>query len=192
MKPTHRMILGSLGALFFLFMMELGDYGWVYSNALSGAFPSVDMVVVYSGGGDRLNFIRALDRKGNLPLFLFSGVDYSQAALEKSLHLGDRMVVEERAQTTDQNARYCAPLILKSNARRVVLALPWYQLPRALFLTDLYLINSNVSVVPYATLPVPNEWWKSPDFYRELVKFWGSLGRIALHGVGFDRPLFHA
>jgi len=148
-------------------------------------FPA-DLVLVYSGPENRTRLVPEWNRKDPAARFLFSGQDYSRQRLETALHLGDRMTVEDRARTTDQNARYTAPLVRKAGAKRVTLALPWYHLPRALFLTRLYLMGSGVTVTPYATLAAPDHWWLNRNFYAELLKFWGSLARIGLSWFGVE------
>ena len=97
-------------------------------------------MLVYSGGDDRTSF--ASRWKETPSLFLFSGWDYQRAQLLKSLGLpGGKLLVEDKARTTDQNARFCAPVIRSLGVKRVTLALPWYHLPRALFLTRLSLFR---------------------------------------------------
>ncbi len=146
--------------------------------------PACDLVLIYSGNEDRTEFFR--EWTGPRPIFLFSGEDYNSWKLKREVESGKPFLLENRARTTDQNARYCAPMILRTGAKRVVLALPWYHLPRALFLTRYYLLGRGISVTPYATTPLPSGWFFRPFFWEEMVKFWGSLGRIALSWVGVE------
>lgn len=172
----------------FLLCLQTGYYASVLTG-LKSEPPPTDLVMVYSGGDDRLSIAKHWgDPK---TLFLFSGWDYNREGLEKSLGLGDRMLVEDKARTTDQNARYCAPLIRAAGVHSVVLALPWYHLPRALFLTDYYLKGSGVTVLPYATVPLPSGWVLRPQFWEELFKFWGSLGRVGLASLGWETGPSH-
>lgn len=151
-----------------------------------------DMVLIYSGYEDRVGKYLDWAKADPSILFLFSGWDYQKPKLNKALGVEpSRVLVEYRARTTDQNARFCAPIIRAKGIHSVVLALPWYHLPRALFLTRLYLAGSGVTVTPYATIPLPEDWWKHREFPVELYKFWGSLMRIVLSWAGFDRPILH-
>jgi uncharacterized SAM-binding protein YcdF (DUF218 family) len=145
-----------------------------------------DLILVYSGDGDRAALVRQWAvPKG--PLFLFSGWDYSQTALDKELGLGpDRIWLENQARTTDQNARYSAPIIRRLGVHSVLLALPWFQLPRALFLTRFYLSGTGIQVTPVATIPVGHDWRREFLFAMEIPKFWGSLFRIGLSWVGVE------
>lgn len=151
--------------------------------------PAAQMVLVYSGGDDRVSVAgHWADPK---TLFLFSGWDYNRGSLGKRLGLGSRMLVEDKARTTDQNARYSAPLIRAAGVQDIVLALPWYHLPRALFLTRLYLRGTGVTVTPYASTPLPSGWALRPQFWEELFKFWGSLGRVGLASLGWETGPSH-
>ena len=165
-------------------IVQASYYTGVFAS-LNSDLPPADMVVIYSGGDDRTAVIQRY--KGNPKLvFLFSGWDYSPDQMEKTFHLGSRMLVEDKARTTDQNARFCAPIIRQAGVRSVALALPWYHLPRALFLTRLYLRGSGVVVHAYATVPLPDRWWANREFYLELAKFWGSMVRIGLSWAGIE------
>ena len=183
LKPSPRKTLFGFVLLFSLVLPETAYYITVCKN-LSASPPSADMVLVYSGGDDRILFAEHWEDAKTL--FLFSGWDYTRERLEKRLELGNRMMVEGKARTTDQNARYCAPLVRQAGVHNIVLALPWYHLPRALFLTRYYLMGSGITVTPYATTPLPPGWFLKPHFWEELAKFWGSLFRIGLSWVGIE------
>jgi uncharacterized SAM-binding protein YcdF (DUF218 family) len=168
-----------------LILCQLAYFMGIYQGKLLVPDP-VDLVLVYSGDEDRASLAQQWSGpKG--PLFLFSGFDYSQTALDKEMGLGpDRINVEDRAKTTDQNARFSAPMLRRLGVHSVLLALPWYHLPRALFLTQFYLIGSGITVTPFATEPVPEHWWATSHFHTELLKFWGSIFRIGLSWIGID------
>jgi len=161
-----------------------------YTSVIRQAPPPLTqagLILVYSGGEDRItSALKALDGP-TAPLFLFSGYEYDRKTLARITRLpADKLLVETRARTTDQNARYSRPLILGTGETQAVLALPWYQLPRALFLTRLYLWGTGVTVVPYATFPPTPSWWRSKVFRLEFMKFWGSLFRMVLAAIGIE------
>lgn len=185
LKPSKKKVLWGACLSALLVSVEAAYYAAVYRGS-SILPPETGLVLVYSGGDDRTGIARHWPEGREKPLYLFSGWDYSHGLLEKRLHLGDRMLVEDKARTTDQNARYCAPVLKKAGVHSIVLALPWYHLPRALFLTRFYLLGAGVTVQPFATSPLPPHWWLNRNFYVELAKFWGSLGRIALSWVGVE------
>jgi len=191
LKPSRKKAYFALALVLGLVLPEMAYYAGVFDD-LPTQLPAADLVLVYSGGEDRLSVVQQLDGEGKSPKILFSGWDYTRARLERVLAWDPaRMLVEDRSRTTDQNARFCAPIIRGTGAKKVVLALPWYHLPRALFLTRYYLLDSGITVTPYATTPLPPHWWSRKNYYLELLKFWGSLGRIALSWVGFENPIFH-
>ncbi len=190
MKKSLKPLLVLSGLLFsfvlIFFVLEVLYFRSVYLNFPQTA-PPAQMVLVYSGGENRTSVVRQWDKAAPPPVFLFSGWDYKKADLKKATGLvDDRLWVEDKSRTTDQNARYCVPLILQSGDKDLVLALPWYHLPRALFLTRFYLKGMDVMVTPYAGGPLPDHWWSSPYFRLELFKFWGSLLRILLADIGVE------
>lgn len=97
-----------------------------------------------------------------------------------------KITVDPTAQTTDQNARRAVAFIKRGGYKRVALMVGWFHLPRALFLTRLYLLGSGVTVIPCAKSPLPTYWWKDWLLHREIFKFWGSLGRVALAACGWE------
>ena len=53
-----------------------------------------------------------------------------------------------------------------------------YHMPRALFLTRLYLLGTTVKVYPFSSDSPNPQMWNSRVFWREYLKFWGSIYRI--------------
>ncbi len=182
LKFTHKLFLAAALFLFCLGLAQALYYASVFAN-LPTVIPPADMILIYSGPDDRTEILRDWGDKPS-PLFLLSGQDYTAWKLQRELKSGRPMLVEDWARTTDQNARYCAPIVLKKGVKQVVLALPWYHLPRAMFLTRVYLRGTGVTVAPYATVAVPSGWYLRPIFWIEMVKFWGSLMRVGLSHFG--------
>lgn len=149
---------------------------------------SVEMMVVYSGSIDLATAWReACDLKADS--FLTSGVEWPRAYVKKTTGYGHnfpKLLVEDRAYTTDQNARYSAPLIRNSRAKHVVLFENWFHLPRSLFLTRFYLWGSGIRVEPVAIDDLPPHWWMNKYFWPEMLKFWGSLFRVGLADFGIE------
>jgi hypothetical protein len=94
------------------------------------------------------------------------------------------------AWTTDQDARLTVPvvksLLCESVGKKVLLVTSWYHLPRAYFLTRLYLLGSGITLDCVPSNKAPAKWWRSPDLRREFPKFWGSLFRAGLALVGIQ------
>lgn len=172
-------------------VLELSYYTWVYSH-FPPTPPPAQLVAVYSGADDRTGWIREWGKANSNVVFLFSGWDFDERLMETTTGLpSSRIILETRSWTTDQNARYSAPLIKQTGMKEIVLALPWYHLPRALFLTRYYLWGSGISVEAYASTPLPPGWFLNHWFWIEWVKFWGSLGRIGLSWFGIDNWPHH-
>ncbi len=102
------------------------------------------------------------------------------------------MTYDPTARTTDQNARNSAAFIRKGGYKRVALVCSWDHGPRALFLARLYLLGSGVQINLYPDEPVPNRYWMTRDFWIQMFRFWGSLGRVGLHLFGIDDWPMHA
>jgi uncharacterized SAM-binding protein YcdF (DUF218 family) len=170
-----------------LFFCECVYYFKIYLT--SAVIPdSVDLVLVYSGDEDRARMAhRVWKDQPQGPLFLFSGWNYTEPQLEWELGLPPaRFFIENRALTTDQNARYSAPILRKLGVHSVLLSLPWYHLPRSLFLTRYYLRGSGITVTPFATSHPRRLLWAGFHLALELVKFWGSLMRVGLAHFGVE------
>jgi hypothetical protein len=94
------------------------------------------------------------------------------------------------AWTTDQDARLTVPVVktlLRGNAgKHVLLVTSWYHMPRAYFLTRLYLLGSGITLDRAPSNIAPVKWWKSSDLRWEFPKFWGSLFRVGLSLSGIQ------
>lgn len=172
--------------IFLIFILLAGEgvyFACIYYS-LPKTTPSAELVLVYGGDWKRANFIAGWDGPGPPPIFLISGWNFFIP--NPSILMGKRVQMENQSKTTDQNARYCAPLIIAAGVKKVVLALPWYHLPRALLLTRYYLRGSGVTVEPYATSPLPENWIFNFWFQQEYLKFWGSWIRVGLSWIGIE------
>ena len=175
---------------FFLFLaillMAEASLFAVIRHLSSRAPAAADLVLVYSGAEGRA--AAGLEWSGKLGSkdFLYSGWDLSDPGHEFA-RMGHpknlRILLEGKAHTTDQNARYCAPILQSTGARTVALVLPWYHLPRSYCLTLFYLRGTGIRGIPVSSPPFPRSWWMSPVIFTEFIKFWGSWGRILLNLV---------
>jgi hypothetical protein len=90
--------------------------------------------------------------------------------------------------TTDQDARLTVPvvktLLQGSRGKRVLFVTSWYHMPRAYFLTRLYLLGSGIILECVPSNEAPVKWWRSSDLRWEFPKFWGSLFRVGLSWGG--------
>jgi uncharacterized SAM-binding protein YcdF (DUF218 family) len=143
-----------------------------------------DAVLVYGGAMNRDVQGLKVANRFNIPLFVsdpFGGPEDFQEKIGPAQVL---VTVDHFARTTDQNARNAVEFLKKGNYHHALLVTSWFHQPRALFLTRLYLLGSSIDVEPYFFESVPANYWAQSDFWEEMVKFWGSLGRVALASVG--------
>ena len=49
-----------------------------------------------------------------------------------------------------------------------------------------YALNSGIDWSYFSSETVPAGWWSTPAFRSELLKFWGSLGRVVLAFFGIS------
>ena len=101
------------------------------------------------------------------------------------------ITVDHFAKTTDQNARNAVRFLKNGSYHRALLVTNWYHMPRAVFLTRVYLWGSSIHIEPYYFESVPKNIFVEPDFWAEMFRFWGSLVRVALAEIGFEKPIFH-
>jgi hypothetical protein len=183
--PNRRM---GLALPFFLFLIiGLQSFSFLSLILTTGTDPGedFDLVIAYS----ELTTMRpALD----LALFRRKPIYISQGAWEANpfphLPKADQALVhiDSSAATTDQNARHAAAFIRRGGYKKVALDVEWYHMPRALFLTRLYLMGSGVKVIPCVKTPLPAQWWEMRLFHIEFYKFWGSIFRVILAFLGWE------
>jgi len=174
-----------IGIFLFLFGLQLAYFVPLYKNLNTQLAQDFDLVLTYS---DNSNMEPALDlaRAHHKPLYV------SQAHWEVNpfkTHPQTELTevhIDPVSETTDQNARHAAAFIRQGVYKRVVLDVGWFHVPRALFLTRLYLLGSGVEVIPCAKTPLPLHWWANRLFHQELYKFWGSIGRVILAFFGWE------
>jgi len=184
-KRKKKLILGPILLLCFLVVLQFAYYGMIFFDLRTTLSKDFDLVITYS---DTASMEPALDlaHSHHKPLYV------SQAPPEKlpfSNHPRNdlkEVIVDNTAWTTDQNARRATEFIRKGGYKRVVLDVAWFHLPRALFLTRLYLLGSGAEITPCSKTPLPDHWWNYWLFHREIFKFWGSLGRVALASIGIE------
>lgn len=181
----------------------------------ANGIPPCDAVLVYGGKYSRSVAGLALANKLKAPIFISDAFGGPKDVIQKmgpaQVHqpllrnglvqpsLAPRfetsvqvpITVDHFAMTTDQNARNAVQFLKKGGYHRALLVTSWFHMPRALFLTRIYLLGSGISVQPFYYEEVPSNVWSQPDFWGELFRFWGSLVRVALAAVGFEKPWFH-
>jgi hypothetical protein len=182
---TSRRIGFLLALLFFILGLQVIYFGALIHN--TGTVPDghFDLILTYSDAQPMESALQ-LASSQHVPLYIsqapWEGKPFSKhpPADLTQVHL------DPTAATTDQNARRAAAFIRQGGYHRVVLDVGWFHVPRALFLTRLYLLGSGVEVVPCSIVPKPAQWWTKRLFWVELIKFWGSMGRVILAFLGWQ------
>lgn len=169
-------------------LTELLYYGYVIQNSKKLP-PQVDLVLVYSVDNVRVPAGINIARQCQAPYFMVSDKGLRDLTNEFKLYGNPgsaKVLLDGYATTTDQNARYTAPIIRGLSVKTVVLVTSWFHMPRALFLARLYLFDSEVKIYPYSADAAPTMWWIEGIFWNEYSKFWGSLLRVALAFFGIE------
>lgn len=147
-----------------------------------------DLVVVFHGTADRNKKGYRLVNEGIAPLLMVSPADsgtrdrydkkYARAG-------GWRHLVENRADTTFQNALLAGRLIREHNLKKVILVTDSWHMPRSYFLLQMMLIGSKVQIsicsVDPGPLPKSPARWSGRQcklVYNEAVELWGSMAEF--------------
>ncbi len=177
-------------------LLVLFSFGgeWLYFQTIyrtSTTDPSSgDVVLVYGGKLGRSEAGLALANRYHLPLFVSDTYGGPKDFEQKIGVSWGSVVVDHYARTTDQNARNAVRFLKQGGYRKGLLVTSWYHMPRALFLTRYYLMGTSIHVEPYY-FDMTESFVNQPDFWAEIFRFWGSLGRVALALGGFEKPVFH-
>lgn len=149
-----------------------------------------DVVVVYGGGLARVPAGFRVAHEVGARWLVFSGseeeIRFEKGRLEYRMPRSWSIRVVGGAYTTDQNARTVVPVLKELRIRSAVLVTSWYHMPRAYFLTRLYLLGSGITLDCGPAESVPAGWWRRAELVRELPRFWGSLFRAGAALVGID------
>ncbi len=171
-----------------LLFSQAAYYLWIFQGSFRPPAPGCDGVLAY--GGLTMAVFR---RPFSGPNSLHRGAVYLSGAPSEIEVIGIKpassnipVVLDPNAFTTDQNARHAAAYLRSKGLHHVELVTSWFHMPRALFLTRIYLWGTGVEVDPLWAEPIPEHWWKAGRFWLEGLKFWGSLMRVVLAEFGWE------
>jgi len=184
-------VSAALLTLLAVFFAQLLFFCSIIGAEASHGDKRVDLVLAFDGDPGRIPAAFREARKTESPRIVFSSSQkaYIEAYPKMSRKRYHGLVsVVGGAYTTDQNARTAMPVVREmlrgSSGRRALLVTSWYHLPRAYFLTRLYSVGSGIEWSYASAEPIPPGWWKRPEVRSELLRFWGSMGRVCLAAVG--------
>lgn len=167
-----------------VFTLQVGYFASIYAGKPGPEKP--DLVVVYGGLPRSSQHGLELAHEFNCPVYFSESVQTVHTQMNPISDPKLSITIDPSARTTDQNARYAAPFIRDGGFKRVALVCAWHHEPRALFLARLYLLGSSVHVEPYPNESAPERFWMERDFWLQIIKFWGSLGRVVLNWFGIN------
>ncbi|HTB22809.1 MAG TPA: YdcF family protein [bacterium] len=156
--------------------MQVAWFEYVFSCPAPAL--QADMLAVYGGDPPRYALGWAVERQGRFNFLVFSDAHADFLAQMKGQYgppRAARLLLEPRARSTAQNARYVAVLIRDHGCRSVLVITSWWHLPRALFLTHLALLGSGVEISGLGSELRPSVAWNDRRVWEELIRFWGSL-----------------
>jgi len=158
-----------------------------------------DAVVVFMGAAGRIREGYALARQELAPYLILSPANARRAAAFDR-RWGDkgasfRHLIEDRAETTFQNALLTARLLREKGLKSCLLVTSPYHMPRSRLLLALALWGTDVKILPCPTAPGPFPAspldWRKTHFKRahnEMVEFWGSLLEAARYAASGELP----
>ncbi|AOY60165.1 YdcF family protein [Desulfococcus multivorans] len=187
-----------------LFMLLVGAWlaqAGVFYALLTrpAAVEKADAVVVFMGADGRAREGYALARRGLAPYLILSPADVRRAAALDRKWVGRRPafrhLIEDRAETTFQNALLTARIIREKALKSCLLVTSPYHMPRSRLLLELMLWGTDVKILPCPTAPgpfpaSPMDWQKAhfKRAHNEMVEFWGSLLEAARYAVSRELP----
>jgi hypothetical protein len=177
----------------------LVEAAFFYSVLTTGqVIEPADVVVVFHGAPDRNKKGYQLVNEGMAPWLMVSPAtrttrdkyDQKYARVGAWQHL-----VEDRADTTFQNALLAGRLIRAHRLKTVILVTDAWHMPRSYFLLKMMLIGSKARILrcnaDSESLPKSPCRWSVRQcklIYNETVEFWGSMTEMAAYFFRRDLP----
>jgi uncharacterized SAM-binding protein YcdF (DUF218 family) len=152
---------------------------------------STDAVVVFTGGAGRIQRGYELLKDGVSNLLIVSAATKAQLkTFDKAYQFpeGATHLVEDRAETTFQNALFVGNVIQEKGLKSATLVTSWYHMPRSYLLMRMVLLNSGIEVHQHVAESDGNtRFTLKADSVRfmiyEIGKLWGSLAEFALYKI---------
>lgn len=183
--------------LLFIIVTEAGLF---YSILKTDApVEKADAVVVFNAGG----LIREqegyrLVNKGYAPLLIVSPTSEKTRKTYDSRYGHDdswRHLIEEKADTTFQNALFVSRLIREKDLKTIILVTDAYHMPRSCLLLHMMLIGADVRISVFKTgdkyygdsalkWSTRQKKW----IFNESLKFWGSMSEMGLYFAHVKLP----
>lgn len=170
--------------LAFAFVVSVASWlqwsGWPDPKPMP-VFADADAFVIL-GGGDRARWQHGADlakSHPSLPLIITGdGGDIVEHFAGQGIPR-ERILHEQAATSTVENARFTAPFLDRIRARRVILVTNWFHVPRALSIFRKYQPGREFTV-SFSPKPEPLTKWDRDTHRRERL---AVLHNLIVHGV---------
>ena len=145
-------------------------------------FANPDAIVIL-GGGDFKRWQHGFEltkAEPQLPLIVTGDGNYIVEYLAGQEIPPERILHEERATSTVENAKFTAPMLDRIKAQRVILVTNWFHAQRALKVFQKYQPGREFTV-SFAPKPEPLSKW---DRYAQRRERMAVIHNLLVHGVG--------
>jgi uncharacterized SAM-binding protein YcdF (DUF218 family) len=144
-------------------------------------FADADAIVVLGGGdaGRSLEGKRLADLYPGVPLIVTGDGGLIVVALRATGIPAKRILHEEAATSTVENAKFTKPMLDQTGAKRVILVTNWFHAPRALAVFKKYQPGRKF-VVSFPLKPEPLTTWDNEAQRMERLK---AVVNLLVHGV---------
>ena len=144
-----------------------------------------DAIIVFNGFRERVDAGYKLTNLGYAPHLVISPADAPHLATylgRYGLPESAKVIREDKARTTFENAYYTGEIIRKNRFRSIILVTSLYHLPRSLFLCRALLIGQDIQVQTYSPPANRDKLWVTSGgrrlIHKEMIRFWGSLSEL--------------
>jgi hypothetical protein len=191
-----KIILGLLAFGLFVWIVE---FGWFYYILHKRPVNDVsDAIVVF--GGEHRRTVKGFELAN---LGLADNLIVSPASALRLKHLDTsyrknhlfNYIIEDRAETTFQNAVLVAQLVQRHNIQSVLLVTSDYHMPRSYFLLRIHLILRGVSaslwpveIGRFSKNPISWSTIQKKRIYNEMVELWGSVAEMVYYRFSGGLP----
>ena len=183
-----------------LFVLELSYYVWMFSRPVE--MPTnleTEAIIVFGESTNRVEAGYGLAGSLNTRYLIISSLLESQLdAYDQRYQLppGVQHITEPLARTTLENAVYSQKIIQRHRLSSIVLVTSAYHMPRSWALLKLCLAGSGVNVriycAPYGRENHVTGYFSTKKgvktLYNEMVRFWGSMGELAVFKIRGELP----
>lgn len=187
-------LLAFLCLLILIACIEFGYFYTILQRPYSGQ--PADLIAVFAGAQDRIEAGYRLARMNIAPSMVISPASRQTIAIYDRRYgriPGVSHLIENRADTTFQNALLVGRLMRRHKKRSEILVTSDYHMPRSYLLMRIEMIGTDTVIHPYPVLSRPFDenplTWsvrQKKQIYNEMVECWGSLFEKLLYHVQGD------